>query len=274
MPELPEVQTIINKLNNSKAINNRIIGVDIFTSKILKNISKQKFVKMIVGLYITKFDRKGKYILVFLSNKYILAIHLRMEGKLFYEKEINNAKHLRIKLKLKNGYLNFYDSRMFGTFHLYKNIKELENSKEFKKVGNDIFENKITPTFLINKFKNKNQAIKTTLLDQSIISGIGNIYADEILFDSKISPFRKTKDIKLNEIKNILTSTKKILTLAIKYGGSSVSSFKSDAHSEGKYQKYLKVYGKKNKKCPRCGGVIKFSKLNGRGTSYCPKCQK
>ncbi|MDR2847267.1 MAG: bifunctional DNA-formamidopyrimidine glycosylase/DNA-(apurinic or apyrimidinic site) lyase, partial [Mycoplasmataceae bacterium] len=299
MPELPEVQTVVNNLNNSNAINNKIISVSVLSPKLLKNATTSEFTKFVVNEKIVSFKRKGKYIECYLSNKKVILIHLRMEGKLFCENkkiissqnemtegkywseaklgnsEFKNLhppmKHLRISLILVNEwFLNFYDSRMFGTFHIYT-LTSLADSPELKKVGYDAIGDDFNDKYLYEITRNSSKAIKTFILDQSKVSGIGNIYADEILFASKINPMMDTKNITIKQCHDFVVNTKQILNESILSGGTTFATFASDNQHIGAYQNKLKVYGKTNQKCLVCGTMIKKTTVNGRGTHYCPK---
>ncbi|GHU49931.1 formamidopyrimidine-DNA glycosylase [Bacilli bacterium] len=278
MPELPEVQTVINILNNSNIINIPIVSVKILKTKLLKNSTPKNFDNFVNNERIIKFERVGKYIKCILTNDKILLIHLRMEGKLFCEKfnYINNEFHnyLRLSIKFNNSYsLNYYDSRIFGTFHIYTS-STLLNSKELNNVGVDALSDKFDAHYLFKITSKSKKYIKTFIMTQNNIAGIGNIYADEILFASKISPLAKANTITFEQCNGIVLSTKKILNEAIKKGGTTFSSFASDNKHIGEYQSKLKVYGRDGHKCYSCGSIIKKIKLNGRGTCYCSHCQK
>jgi formamidopyrimidine-DNA glycosylase len=265
MPELPEVETVVRNLNNeiSSKTKLKIIDVNVFISKIIKNLSINEFKKKIIGEQILNFERNGKYIILKLSNKKNILIHLRMEGKLFLQtKEETNIKKVRVQFTLSNGmFLNFFDTRMFGTFHFYLN-KDLLKSNELKKVGIDVLDKKFNNKYLFNNLKNRKIKIKTFLLNQTFQAGIGNIYADEILFDSRILPTRNTKDISLNDCEKIIKSCKKIIVESIKEGGTTVNSFKSSQNKFGKYQDKLMVYHQKM--CKICKHKIRRIKINGR----------
>jgi len=152
--------------------------------------------------------------------------------------------------------------------------EEIESLKELTGLGLDPFDKKFTKDGLIEKIGKEKRNIKQVLMDQTIIAGIGNIYADEILFDSKISPIRKSNNLKGVEIETIYDSIKKILKLAIKERGTSVSDFRDLEGNPGNFVSFLKVYGKKKGKCVCCQGDIKTIKMGGRTAHYCPKCQK
>ena len=276
MPELPEVTTIINKLKNTSMIGKKIIDVVFYKPKVIKNASVDSFKSFLVNESIVDISRKGKYILFKLTNHKWWVVHLRMEGKLFYqnsnEKIINNF--LMVEIVFDNNYvLGYYDSRMFGTFHIYTD-DEIKNSKELNKVAIDPLDENFTANYLFSKICKVNRAIKTTIMDQSIVSGIGNIYADEILFASKIHPQSLAKNISLDECKSIVKHSKNILKEAIAHKGTTVFSFKFDPNHTGNYQNFLKVHSRENQECYVCKNKIIKIKVNGRGTYFCPSCQK
>jgi len=276
MPELPEVQTIINHLSNQSVLNHKIISIDVLKPKILKNCSVEKFTNFMINESIKEIERNGKFLIFKLTNKKILVIHLRMEGKLFYlSNDEAETKHLMVRIFFNNKHKLLYDdSRMFGTFNIYDSYESCLNSKELSKVAIDPLNNKFDGYYVQKVFKNCSKAIKTALLDQTKISGIGNIYADEILFASKIHPLTKAKDLTLQEYKDIATNARKILNLAIEHKGTTIFSYKFDPSHSGEFQSMLKVHTHNNEPCPSCKTKIEKIKVNGRGTYYCPKCQK
>ncbi|WEK82812.1 MAG: DNA-formamidopyrimidine glycosylase [Mycoplasma sp.] len=276
MPELPEVTTVIKVLKDNGIINKKIIDTKVLKPKVIKNTTTKNFIKFFKNEKVLDIERRGKYIIFCLTNNKYWMVHLRMEGKLFFEKNDKDisARHLMCQMFFNNNYvLGYYDSRMFGTFHIFNDRESLENSKELKKIAIDPLDKNFTPEFLFKRINKVNRAIKTTILDQSLVSGIGNIYADEILFASGINPMILAKDITLEQCKKIVKNAKAILKDAIRFNGTTVFSFKFEMNHSGEYQKYLKIYGHKNEPCSVCGTKILKTKLNGRGTYYCPKCQ-
>lgn len=274
MPELPEVQTVINYLKKN-IIKKCINKIDIFYDKLLKNSDIDEFKKFLLNEIIISIDRKGKFIIINLTNNKHLVIHLRMEGKLFFEEFNSKPSHpqLLAEFKLSNGLLRYYDTRKFGTFYILKS-ENLSNFLPLIKLGPDANDKTLDPQSTFKFIKDRNIAIKTLLLDQSIIAGIGNIYANEILFKVNIIPTKKGKEISLIEWKNILNASEEILNQSIKNNGTTIHSFKFNAFSSGGYQKFLMVHGRKNELCKICRNPIIYQKINGRGTFYCKKCQK
>lgn len=275
MPELPEVRTFINHLKNQHVLNQKIVDVNFIDDKLLKNSNQNQFKNFIVGEKIIDIDQIGKLIYISLTHNKYLTIHLRMEGKLFFiDSKIKPDKFTMVELLCGKKKLVYIDFRKFGTFYIYKSKNEFLESDEVSKLGPQPFDKKLTANYLLNCFKNKKQAIKTTLLDQSIISGIGNIYADEILFACKINPLRKATFLTKKDCQNIIDSCRQIMKAAIDHSGTTVSSFAFAPNHAGNYQKYLMVHTQENKPCKVCKTPIKKIKVNGRGTYYCPRCQK
>ncbi len=272
MPELPEVETVKNillPLVKGKTIKK----VDIFYDNLIKS-DINEFKEIIQNKTILDIERYAKYLFFRLSDSYTLICHLRMEGKFFYNETREHARKTSTTLIfsfLDNTYLSFNDTRKFGIMYLCKN-EEVNNLEMIKKLGIEAnkVEKKDIPS-LLKKF-NRKKHIKELLLDQTILSGIGNIYADEILFKSKINPLTKGNELSEEKIINIINNSKIILDNAIKLGGSSVHSFNASG-IDGKFQNELKVYDKENEPCPICETRIHKIFLGGRGTSFCPNCQ-
>lgn len=269
MPELPEVETVRLQLLN-KIKNKTFLKPIVYYRNLIKT-DIDEYIKGIENTTILDINRTGKFLIFDLSNNKKLLFHLRMEGKLFVvDKNNYDKKHLSLLIPFRDdSALAFYDVRKFGVSYLLnKNEKGPLSDIALDPLKLNDF------SYLYNEYSKYNKPIKELLLDQKILSGIGNIYADEILFDCKISPFKKGKDITINECENILSSAKKILTLAIENNGSTVKSYKASQHVNGSFQQFLKVYSKEGQYCQNCHTFkIKKRKLNGRGTSYCPKCQ-
>lgn len=268
MPELPEVET--NKTILLSLIKNKtIVNIDIFYSNLIKS-DLNEFKKNILNKKILDISRIGKYLLFYLSNNFILLTHLRMEGKFILNKIRTSATSLIFYFNDSN-FLTFDDTRKFAVMKLIKK-EDLYRLKEINELG--IEANKIKEKDypnLINKLR-KNKPIKSLITDQKILAGIGNIYADEILFKSKINPFTKGKDLNNEEFIKIFKNSNLILNEAIKYSGSSVHTFNVNGN-KGNYQEKLLCYGKENTACPNCGTFFHKEFLSKRGTTFCPNCQ-
>lgn len=272
MPELPEVETVKNTLAEF-TLNKIIKSVDILREKTIDG-NASIFEKTLQNQVILGFERVGKFIIFILSNDHVLISHLRMEGKFFLKDESEKiTKHDLVVFHFTDGTkLTYNDTRRFGRIKL-SNIKEYMVTEPLNKVGPDPFMMK-DASRLEKAFKNKGIAIKTALLDQSIMSGLGNIYVDEVLFATKIHPETPAKLVSKKQLNLILKEAKNVLTNAINAGGTTIKSYHPREGISGNFQFSLKVYGKKNGTCPNCGAKLKKIFVNGRGTTYCPHCQK
>jgi formamidopyrimidine-DNA glycosylase len=270
MPELPEVETVRQTLRR-KIMNKTIIGVDILYENIIKT-DLNKFKQSIINQKINEIERIGKYLLIKLDDYYLIS-HLRMEGKYFLRpigEERNKHDHIIFKFSDQTE-LRYNDVRKFGTMHL-KTFDEVYSGEPLEKMGLEPFDEKFTLEYMLAKFKGK-RPIKSVLLDQTIISGLGNIYVDEVLFLTKLHPERLSDSLKESDLLNIKASSINVLNKAIKLGGTTIRSYYSDDHITGRFQNELLVHSKKGELCPNCNELIIKIKVGGRGTYYCPKCQ-
>ncbi len=270
MPELPEVETVIRELR--PALVGKTFSDPVLLYSPLVKTDCSSFLNTLKGKTILSLSRKGKFIVFHLSEKKKLIFHLRMEGKLFVEKTENHSvKHLTLFMPFEKEEIGlaFYDVRKFGCLY-YLNENE---EGPLSKVGKEPFD--IDENELYNLYHTKKDCIKSVLLSQSLMSGVGNIYADEILFASRISPFKRANELTQEEISILLDNAKKILTSAIESKGSTVRSYRASEHVKGSYQESLMVYSRQGEECKVCHHAkIEKRKLEGRGTSYCPICQK
>lgn len=256
MPELPEVETICRQLNKV-LVGQRIKSLQGSTLKV-------------VGKRMLRVKRKAKMVIIELSGGVSLLIHLKMTGQLIYNGQKN--KDTRAIFTLDKGQLLFNDLRRFGW------IKIMPKSKIQNLISNlppDVVDKEFTLHFLKNILKNSGQALKIVLMDQSKMGGVGNIYANEALYCAGIDPRRPANSCGL-QVPNLQGCIKKVINQGIKYGGSTASdeNFVNALGEPGKYQQHFLVYEQEGKKCPRCKGKIIKVKLSGRGTYYCPGCQK
>ena len=289
MPELPEVETIVNDLKKT-ILGKKIVSFESSFAKAIKGGTLADFKKNIIGTKIADVRRTGKNILINLDNHQTVLVHLKMTGQLVVKHGTQNVepasknletrtqnlspteKHLHHCFILNKGSLCFYDIRKFGTLSL---IATGELGSKFLKLGID----PLSKEFNLQRLeeilkKNSAKNIKVLLMDQALISGIGNIYASEILFDAKISPLRKAAGLTKKETGQLLESTKGILKKAILMRGTSVSDYRDASGKKGSFQNALKVYKKNGQKCAACGTIIEKSVIGQRSTFYCPKCQK
>ena len=272
MPELPEVETVRNiilPLVKGKTIDH----VEVYFDRlVLSNL--EEFKEKIKNQTILNIDRYGKYLFFMLSNDLVLINHLRMEGKWRYSKSAYHRNKFTTALFYftDGSSLAFDDTRKFGIMYL-SNLTEYKNLEMIKKLGIEPLNLNESMYPDIKKKLNKNKCIKDLLLDQTILCGIGNIYADEINYACKISPFKKGKDLTDEEVENICINAKKILEEAIECGGSTIHSFHPSEGVDGRMQGHLKCYGHEGKPCPICGTKFHKTFIGGRGTTYCPNCQ-
>ena len=268
MPELPEVETVKETLK--KEVLNRVIkDVIIYYDGIIAYPSKDEFIKQIKNQKINDIKRKGKFLMFELDDYYLLS-HLRMEGR-YYIRDGEKLKHEHVRFILNDKNLCYIDTRKFGRMHLIpKNMAY--SVKPLSDLGLEPWDLDLNVSYLKEKYKNKKLPIKTVLLDQSIITGIGNIYDDEILFLSRINPYKKACDLTKKNLEDIIVNTRNVLEKAIKLGGTTIKTYESSEGVHGRFQNELLVHGKDI--CPNCNIKLNFEHINGRGTYYCKKCQK
>lgn len=287
MPELPEVETVRLQLL-SKILGKKIEKVKVFNEK---TTGKDKnFEKKLLGQSFLYIERVGK-LLAFSFEKtenQFLLVHLKMTGQFFYldkegliggghlvtEKDIKNLpnKHTRVAISFSDGGVLFFnDMRLFGFMKVVdKKTKDLAWGKFGPEPTGEDFDFKA----LFERVKNKKTSIKATLLDQSIVAGLGNIYVDEALWQAKIRPDRKTNELSLGELKKVIKAGGEIMKKSLEVGGTTFKDFVNVQGKTGNYTKYLKVFDRQGEKCPRCGKVIEKTRVAGRGTHFCPHCQK
>ncbi len=286
MPELPEIEIVKRSL--FKMINKaKITDIKINNNNLRYQIP-HVFSKNLINEKILKISRRSKYLIFHFKTK-LLLVHFGMTGKLLLMKSYDNmifktsfyhdtnvhSKHNHIRFELNNGLVLIYnDVRRFGFFKLY-NTTQLNKIIFLKKLGVEPFSKIFNVEYFRKFIKNKKKNIKNLLMDQTFVSGLGNIYVNEILFLSKIKPSRTCNSLNKNEIKNLILNTKKILKFAIFKGGSSVRDFQNALGKNGNFQQFFRVYGQKNKKCSRisCKGKIKKIVISNRSSFYCNRCQ-
>jgi formamidopyrimidine-DNA glycosylase len=272
MPELPEVETVVRGLKK-EVINKKITRVTSSYQKIVKQ-SFSSFKKALAGQKISSISRHGKYSFLSLNNKKTIIVHLRMTGQLFITpttQKKDKHTHLEIFFGSNKHKLIYRDIRKFGRFELIDTDKINTYLKE-KKLGPDAL------TIKLNDFQDnlqkKNLILKAALLDQSVIAGLGNIYVDEVLIREKLSPLKMTQTLKPLKVKTMLSTIKKVLKEAILKKGTSYSDYVNSYGEKGKFQLHLRAYQQHGQPCYHCGTLINKMKTAGRGTHYCPKCQK
>ena len=287
MPELPEVEIVKQSL--SQNIQQKKIQKVIIKNRNLRFKIPSKFEQLLKNKLIIKVSRFSKYLIFNFSDRSFCLVHLGMSGTIHLIKKnnLNNftntsfynslnlpKKHNHVEIRLKNLKIIYNDPRRFGFFKYIKNEQELK--KKFEHLGPEPFFKEFNLKYLMNYFENKKKDIKSFLLDQKFVSGIGNIYASEILFLCKINPKKEAFKLTKKEGKKIISFSKIVLNKAIKKGGSSIRDYKNILGENGNYQKEFKVYQKESGNCPRnkCKGKIKKIVLAKRSTFYCNICQK
>ena len=277
MPELPEVETVclaLSKiLNNSKVSNIKIFRKDLrWTIKDNLELDlKEKILK--------KPFRRGKYILVPTSKAHILLFHLGMSGTIkILSGEYKVIKHDHVKINIETEDNNYFtivynDPRRFGYIDFF-HVSKIKNHFLLKNLGVEPFEKDFTIEYLQKKIYNKSKCVKNFLMDQSIIAGIGNIYANEILYKANISPLRTVDKLNKEHLKSIIVATKFILKKSINAGGTSIRNHLQPDGKLGYFVQKLNVYGKNKSKCNKCNNVIVLININNRSTYYCSNCQR
>ena len=287
MPELPEVEIVKQSL--AKKIEQKKIKKVIIRNRNLRFKIPEKFEKLLQNKIIKKVTRFSKYLILNFSDGSYCLIHLGMSGTIhlikknnlneftnvsFYNSPNLPKKHNHIEIQFRDLKVIYNDPRRFGFFKFINNKQELIN--RFKHLGPEPFFENFNLKYLLKYFFNKKKDIKSFLIDQKFVSGIGNIYASEILFLSKINPTTYAMKLSKEECKKIITYSKSVLNKAIEKGGSSIRDFKSTSGEIGNFQKEFKVYQREKLNCLRnkCTGKIKKIFISNRSTFFCNKCQK
>lgn len=273
MPELPEVETIKKTLQHL-VTEKTIEDVEVFWANIIQRPKDpQAFKERLQGQTIHNLKRRGKFLLFYLDT-HVLISHLRMEGKYgVFQGNEERAKHTHVVFRFTDGTeLRYQDVRKFGTMHIYP-IGEEFNSPPLDQLGPEPFDPLFTPDHLYTKLKKTSRHVKTALLDQVIVTGLGNIYVDEALHRSSIHPERKGKDVTKAEAVRLHGEIVATLQEAVEQGGTTIRTYVNTQGQIGMFQQRLKVYGREDEPCERCGTVITKTKVGGRGTHFCLQCQ-
>ena len=289
MPELPEVEVVKRSLNN-KAQNSIIKSVKINDGRLRYRIDKNQF-KNIIGLKLQKVLRRSKFLLFFFNKDVVMLVHLGMTGKFFFINQKNDKyktsfyydineekdkKHDRVIFNLSEGRKIIYnDIRKFG-FIKFTDKNNLYKNFHLKRLGPEPLNKKFNFIYFKKYIFKRNRMIKDLLMDQKFVSGLGNIYVNEILYFSGLKPTKKIKNLLDSEIKKIIKFTKIILSRAITLGGSSIKDFSSTNGKKGLFQQHFSVYGREGEKCSKknCNNNIIKIVIANRASFYCAKCQK
>lgn len=282
MPELPEVETIRRQLNEA------LMGKKINKVEVLREKSFGGDPKIMAGWQVESVGRRAKLLeIYFKREEEMLIAHLKMTGQLVFvdgEKRVVGghptadwvkelpSKHTRIIVNFSDGSTLFFnDMRVFGWLKL---VNRQKYEKEMRKTVPDVTDKEFTGMYLKSVLNKPGKAVKLVLLDQEKIGGIGNIYANDALYLAKVMPNRKASSLSDKEIKILLVAIKEVINRGIKYGGASAANYVDTKGLGGTYQEHFLVYKKDGQTCKECGGKIMKMKIGGRGTFYCPKCQK
>ncbi|WP_155961926.1 DNA-formamidopyrimidine glycosylase [Streptococcus ruminantium] len=271
MPELPEVETVrrgLNRLVKGKTIQK----VEVVYAPMVKT-GVDCFCQDLVGQVIMDVQRRGKYLLIYLTD-FVLISHLRMEGKYnFFQKQVPTNKHFHAFFTFTDdSTLVYQDVRKFGTMELLQE-KNLSAYFASRKIGPEPTEEDFHLAEFTAKLARSKKPIKSHLLDQSLVAGLGNIYADEVLFRAQVHPAQVSHSLSANQITALRQATIGVLQLGIEKGGSTIRTYKNALGMDGSMQDYLQVYGKTGQACPCCQEKIVKIQLGGRGTHFCPRCQ-
>ena len=271
MPEAPEVQTVLSTLETQ--IKDVVINdIFVYYPKIIDNVEVEAFKKQLKGQAFRTFSRLGKY-LIFGLDDYDLIVHLRMEGKFYLYDKLCEDKHIHLVFQLSNEkYMSYHDTRKFGRMYLYPKKEDIHSYDCFKNVGYDYTDERVNGMYFYNCVHSLKRNLKSCLLDQSIMAGIGNIYADEICFEVGLDPRSRASKLSKKDCERIVFATKRILQGATRFGGTTIRSYTSSLGVTGRFQLHLKVHNQTQ--CKVCHQNIKKINVSQRGTYLCPNCQK
>ena len=272
MPELPEVETVVRGLR-SQIVGETIDRVEILHPTLIVQGDRKAFRDRLLERTIHDVTRRAKFLCFHLSPKGYLLGHLRMTGKFVVtETEPSLDKHQRVRFRFQSGrWMVFSDVRCFGTLEA---LDTLEESPALANLGLEPLSSKFTPDSLRNPFQRTSRNIKSMLLDQRVVVGIGNIYASEILYRIGVHPERPAQQVRSKERKQLVATTKFVLQEAIAMNGTSISDFRRVDDKTGEFQDFLRVYGKDGSPCPTCGTPIQRIVQQQRSSFFCPACQQ
>jgi formamidopyrimidine-DNA glycosylase len=270
MPELPEVETTVNELR-PQLTGRQISSVEVLAPKTIQTPSVEEFVSGLTGKRISKLSRRGKHLIFTLDNRQILIVHLRMTGSLLIKKASDlPEKFVRVILKFENGAaLHFRDVRRFGRMWLVGDENEVVGN-----LGPEPLNDEFTPAVLDDTLKGRQTPIKGLLLDQTLIAGIGNMYADEALYHARLHPLRPAGSLNKKEIAALHEAIQHVLNKGIRNKGASTDTYFRPSGSKGAAHLEFQVAHRKGQECPDCRRTIERITVLQRGTFYCPGCQK
>ena len=273
MPELPEVETVKNSLKDL-IIGKKILNVEVFYPQMIKNVSSDDLINKLKNQTFRDIKRRGKF-LIFILDNFSMVAHLRMEGKYLIKRGEPHNKHEHVIFYLDTSEtLRYVDTRKFGVIYLFDtiNIEDLDKIEPLNKLGIEPISGNLTKEYLREKFARSSKPIKAALLDQTIISGLGNIYADEVCYMCKLHPEEKVCDLDDTDLSNICINSSIVLNKAINLGGTTIRSFINSHEITGRFQNELLIHTKST--CPECNKKVTKIFVTGRGTYFCERCQK
>jgi formamidopyrimidine-DNA glycosylase len=240
----------------------------------LPNTTEDELNSALRGKRVVSVDRRGKYLLIGFEDDTWVVIHRKMSGNLLLQERATAlAPHTHVVMQLETGtQLRFVDARKFGRVYLFHSTVELD---EFlaERLGPDSLLD-LDPKLLAQKLRGRSGRIKSLLLDQAFIAGVGNLYADEALWEARIHPLRSADSLSSREVRRLAEAIKHVLVLGIERHGTSFSTYLNSDGTQGENQEYLNVYGREGQPCPRCGTLIKRITIGQRSAHFCPHCQR
>ena len=274
MPELPEAENICRALDRALR-NRRIVKVEVFTPAMRTSLLPLKSAAL-EGVRIAGTRRRGRYVVADLEDGRALLMHFGMSGVVRVEgPEVPRRKHEHVFLHLDDGKIfRFECTRRFSLLEAVSEMGPDGWPKELGKLGVEPLSQEFDGDYLYSSSRRRHAAVKLLLMDNSVVTGIGNIYANEALFSARVSPLRPASELTRAECRRIVAAAKEILARAIDAGGTTISDFLNVDGSEGKFVRELRIYGRAGQPCPVCGCVVESVRQGGRSSFYCPKCQK
>ena len=270
MPELPEVETIARDLRD-KILNQKIEDISVYDARVIRQPVKE-FTRALKGRRLNKISRRGKALVIELDNQRYFVVQLMMTGQLIDAVPQRQDKVTKVSFRLSGGrYLHYNDQRLFGRLQVVDHLKQIPY---FGKLGPEPLTDGFSSSWLTKKLKGKKVPIKALLMDHTFVAGIGNIYASEILFQSRINPKRPAHRLKKEEINKLHAATRKILTEAIRWRGTSMNTYRDANGEKGGFISRIKVYRREKEDCSRCKTPLARILQRGRSTFYCPTCQR
>lgn len=274
MPELPEVETMVRDLQD-KILDLRVEQVKVFDARVLKDMTTAQFVRRMRGRSFRSVRRRGKGIIIELDNARYLFVQVKMTGYFVYGPQLrkkDESSETKVVFRLSNGqYLNYNDQRLFGWLYY---VERLDEVPYLTTIGPEPLESAFTLSEFSDRIHQKTSPIKTLLMDQHFIAGIGNIYASEILYASRIHPERRANTLDEKQIRRLHRSIVCILSEAIKSRGTSMRNYRDSSGEKGNFMSQIKVYGRKDEKCPSCTESIQRIVQGQRSTFFCNHCQE